>query len=409
MSFLSSHKRLLSAGVVLAVSAGGIALAPNLLDHGAYAEPPAQQAPQAVPVSVATVEQRDTAIWSEFSGRLEAVERVDVRPRVSGQIQAVHFREGELVKQGDKLITIDPAPFAAAVAGAEAQVAAAEARVALAKNDLDRANQLSERVLSGRDLDQRTNAYREAEANLRAAKASLESSRLNLSYTEVQAPVSGRVGKLEVTVGNLVGEGPTAPVLTTLVSVDPIYGSFNADETVVLNALKALGGGLQANAQVARIPVRMKTIASEGTGTPGQLQFIDNHVDAKSGTVRVRARFPNPDGVLIPGQFARLSMGQPKNEPAVAIDERAIGTDQDKKFVLVVDAENKAVYREIELGPVAEGMRIVTAGLKPGERIVVNGLQRVRPGALVAPQMVSMDGKPAQQAHNESTGSVAQR
>jgi membrane fusion protein, multidrug efflux system len=281
--------------------------------------------------------------------------------------------------------------------------------VALAKNDLDRANQLSERVLSGRDLDQRTNAYREAEANLRAAKASLESSRLNLSYTEVQAPVSGRVGKLEVTVGNLVGEGPTAPVLTTLVSVDPIYGSFNADETVVLNALKALGGGLQANAQVARIPVRMKTIASEGTGTPGQLQFIDNHVDAKSGTVRVRARFPNPDGVLIPGQFARLSMGQPKNEPAVAIDERAIGTDQDKKFVLVVDAENKAVYREIELGPVAEGMRIVTAGLKPGERIVVNGLQRVRPGALVAPQMVSMDGKPAQQAHNESTGSVAQR
>jgi multidrug efflux system membrane fusion protein len=409
MSLLSSHKRLLGAGVALAVTAGGAALIPSLHYNGAHAENPAPQAaPQAVPVSVATVEQRDTAIWSEFSGRLEAVDRVEVRPRVSGQIQAVHFREGELVKQGDKLITIDPAPFSAMVAGAEAQVAAAEARVALAKNDLERANQLSERVMSARDLDQRTNAHREAEANLRGALASLETARLNLGYTEVRAPVSGRVGKLEVTVGNLVGEGPTAPVLTTLVSVDPIYASFNADETVVLNALKALGGGLQANAQVERVPVRMKTITSEGKGTSGSLQFIDNQVDARSGTVRVRARFPNPDGALIPGQFARLSMGQPKNEPAVAIDERAIGTDQDKKFVLVVDAANKAVYREVSLGPTADGMRIITTGLKPGERIVVNGLQRVRPGAVVAPQMVSMDGKPAQQAQN-ADGTVAQR
>ena len=409
MSLLSSHKRLLGAGVALAVAAGGAALLPTLHHDKAHAENPAAQAPQAVPVSVATVEQRDTAIWSEFSGRLEAVERVEVRPRVSGAIQAVHFREGDLVKQGDKLITIDPAPFAAAVAGAEAQVAAAQARLALAKNDLERANQLSERVLSGRDLDQRTNASLEAAANLRAAQAALDALRLNLDYTQVRAPVSGRVGKIEVTVGNLVGEGPTAPVLTTLVSVDPIYASFNADETVVLNALKALGGGLQSHAQVERIPVRMRTVTSEGAGASGQLQFIDNQVDAGTGTVRVRAKFANPEGALIPGQFARLSMGQAKVEPAVAVDERAIGTDQNKKFVLVVDGENKAVYREISLGPIADGMRIVTAGLKAGERIVVNGLQRVRPGAVVAPQLVSMDGKPAQQAHTEGTGSVAQR
>jgi multidrug efflux system membrane fusion protein len=409
MSFLSSHKRLVGAGLALAISAGGAALLPTFQHNAARAENPAPAAPQAVEVSVATVEQRDTAIWSEFSGRLEAVERVEVRPRVSGAIQAVHFREGDLVKQGDKLITIDPAPFAAAVAGAEAQVAAAQARVALAKNDLDRASQLSERVLSQRDLDQRTNASREAEANLRAAQAALDASRLNLDYTQVRAPVSGRVGKIEVTVGNLVGEGPTAPVLTTLVSVDPIYASFNADETVVLNALKALGGGLQSHAQVERIPVRMKTINSVGAGVSGQLQFIDNQVDAGSGTVRVRAKFGNPDGALIPGQFARLSMGQAKVEPAVAVDERAIGTDQDKKFVLVVDGENKAVYREISLGAIADGMRIVTAGLKPGERIVVNGLQRVKPGAVVSPKMVAMDGKAAQQAHNENTGSVAQR
>ena len=409
MSLLSSHKRLLGVGVALAVSAGGAALLPTFNHNEAHAENPAPKAPQAVPVSVATVEQRDTAIWSEFSGRLEAVERVELRPRVSGAIQAVYFREGDLVKQGDKLITIDPASYTAVVAGAEAQVAAAEARVALAKNDVERAAQLSERTISGREVDQRTNALREAEANLRATRASLDTARLNLAWTDVRAPVSGRVGKLEVTVGNLVGEGPTAPVLTTLVSVDPIYASFNADETAVLTALKTIGAGLQSHLQVERIPVRMKTITNEGAGIAGNLQFIDNQVDAKSGTVRVRARFANPDGLLIPGQFARLSMGQPKNEPAVAIDERAIGTDQNKKFVLVVDAENKANYREISLGPVAEGMRVITAGLKAGERIIVNGLQRVRPGAVVAPQMVSMDGKPAQQAHNEGKDSVAQR
>ena len=411
MSRLSTHKRLLGAGVALAVSAGGAILLPTTLHQGgAHAENPAPQAaPQAVPVSVATVEQRDATIWSEFSGRLEAVERVEVRPRVSGAIQAVHFREGDLVKQGDKLITIDQAPFAATVAGAEAQVAAAEARLALAKNDLDRANQLSERVMSARDLDQRTNAHREAEANLRAAQALLQSARLNLGYTEVRAPVSGRVGKLEITVGNLVADGPTAPVLTTLVSVDPIYASFNADEVVVLDALKALGGGLSSHAQVERIPVRMKTLTSAGDSITGQLQFIDNQVDAKSGTVRVRAKFTNPNGTLIPGQFARLQMGQAKAEPAVAIDERAIGTDQDKKFVLVVDAENKALYREVSLGPVAEGMRIITTGLKPGERIVVNGLQRVRPGAVVAPQMVSMDGKTAPRQAENADSKVTQR
>ena len=362
-----------------------------------------------MPVSVAAVEQRDIAIWKEFSGRLEAVERVEVRPRVSGQIQAVHFREGDLVKQGDKLITIDPAPFAAAVAGAEAQVAAAEARVALAKNDLDRASQLSERTLTQRDLDQRVNASREADASLRSAQASLQSARLNLDWSEVRAPVSGRVGKIEVTVGNLVGDGPTAPVLTTLVSVDPIYASFNADETVVLNALKDIGAGMQSHSQVERIPVRMSTINTDGRIVTGQLQFIDNQVDAKSGTVRVRAKFANKDGSLIPGQFARLQMGQAKAEPAVAIDERAIGTDQDKKFVLVVGDDNKANYREVSLGPITDGMRIITAGLKAGERIVVNGLQRVRPGALVAPQMVSMGVRPNDQAQNEGTGSVAQR
>src|SRR5882757_5456448 len=188
----------------------------------------------ATPVSVAVVEQRDVALWDEFSGRLEAIERVEVRSRVAGAVKSVHFREGALVKQGDLLITIDPDPYAAEVDRNEAQVAAAQARLALASNELDRGRQLwDSRTVSQRELDQRLNAQREADANLRAAQAALQSSKLNLDYTQVRAPVAGRVGRLEITVGNLVAAGPGAPVLTTLVSINPMYASFDADEHVV--------------------------------------------------------------------------------------------------------------------------------------------------------------------------------
>ena len=242
---------------------------------------------------------------------------------------------------------------------------------------------------------------------MRAAEAALQSARLNLGYSQVRAPVSGRVGKLEITVGNLIAAGPGAPVLTSLVSVDPIYASFNADEEVVVRALKALGAN--AHTVVERVPVQMTTATSNGTTYKGRLQLIDNQVDVRSGTVRVRAVFSNPHGDLIPGQFARVRMGQPKSEPALLISERAVGTDQNKKFVLVVDAENKTVYREVMLGAAVEGMRIVASGLESGERIVVNGLQRVRPGALVAPQTVLMDGKLAQSRTAPAPDHTAQR
>jgi multidrug efflux system membrane fusion protein len=185
-------------------------------------------------------------------------------------------------------------------------------------------------------------------------------------------------------------------VLTTLVSVDPVYASFNADEEVVARALKALGSN--AHMQVDRIPVQMVTATSNGTAFQGHLQLIDNQVDAKSGTVRVRAVFGNAEGSLIPGQFARLRMGQPKTEPALVVNERAIGTDQNKKYVMVVGADNKAAYREVTLGVFVDGLRMVTNGLTAGERIVVNGLQRVRPGALLAPKLVSMTGTDHAQA-----------
>jgi multidrug efflux system membrane fusion protein len=392
----------MGAGIGLALAAlGAAALLVVPSSSTQSSSPPSAPAP--TPVSVAVVEQRDVTLWDEFSGRLEAVERVEVRSRVAGAVEAVHFREGALVAQGDLLITIDPAPYAAEVERADAQVALAEARVALTKNELDRGRQLwDSRTVSQRDLDQRLNAQREAEASLRAAQAVLQTARLNLSYTEVRAPVAGRVGKREITIGNLVPAGPGAPVLTTLVSVDPIYASFNADEEIVMRALKALGADSNIHAQLDRIPVRMVTAASNGTTFEGRLQLIDNQVDARSGTVRVRAVFDNSGGSLMPGQFARLSMGQAKTEPALMVNERAIGTDQNKKFVMVVGADNKAAYREVTLGAFVDGLRVVTNGLKPGERIVVNGLQRVRPGALVAPDLVTMAARPA-------SGDIVQR
>jgi multidrug efflux system membrane fusion protein len=353
------------------------------------AQPPA--APAATPVSVATVVPSDVATWDEFSGRLEAVERVDIRSRVAGTVQAVHFHEGALVKKGDLLITIDPAPYAADVERASAQVVAAEARHSFAQNELVRARRLlDEGAIAQREHDQRDNAQREAEANLRAAKAALHSAQLSLGYTEVRAPVAGRVGRLEITVGNLVAAGPGAPVLTTLVSVSPIYASFDADEQIVAKALGELPSGASARAQLERIPVRMGTAGTSDTPFVGHLQLVDNQVDAKSGTVRVRAVFDNADGRLMPGQFARLRMGQVKNESALLVSERAIGTDQNKKYVMVVDSDNKANYREVTLGANVDGLRIVTSGLKAQERIVVNGLQRIRPGALVQPQAVPM-------------------
>lgn len=386
--------------IVAALGAGAAyVIVPRLNATAATAAAPA--APPPVPVSVATVELKDTAIWADFSGRVEAVGRVEIRPRAAGAIIEAHFREGALVKRGDLLFTIDPAPYAAEVQGAEAQLASAQARIVLAAKEQQRAQQL---VGSGftpqRDVDQRVNEMRGAEANLRAMQAALDTARLNLGFTEVRAPITGRVGRIEVTAGNLVPAGPTAPVLTTLVSVNPIYASFEADEPSLARAVASLpnaGGDLVD--QIGRIPVQMGTLGTAGTPFTGHLQLVDNVVDARSGTVRVRAIFDNPDGKLMPGQFARIRLGLAQTEPALAITENAIGTDQDRRFVMVVGDDDKVAYRQVSLGGTADGMRLVTAGLKPGERIVVNGLQRIRPGAVVAPQPVPMTDTKTAAAH----------
>jgi membrane fusion protein, multidrug efflux system len=387
----SRFRKLWAAGTAL-TALGAVATAVFTLRTEATPSP----APQATPVSVATVMQSEVATWDEFSGRLEAVERVDIRPRVAGTVQSVHFREGGLVAKGDLLITIDPAPYQAEVDRAEAQVVAAQARQSHSRSEYERAKRLlDEQAIAQREFDERNNAQREADANLRAAQAAWQTAKLSLGYTQVRAPVAGRVGRLEITSGNLVAAGPGAPVLTTLVSVSPIYASFEADEQVVARALRDLPSGASAHAQLERIPVHMGTAATAETPFIGHLQLVDNQVDARSGTVRVRAVFDNKDGSLMPGQFAKLRMGQVKNSQALLINERAVGTDQNKKFVMVVGSDNTAAYREVTLGAHVNGLRIVTAGLKPQERVVVNGLQRIRPGALVAPQPVDMALKAA--------------
>lgn len=389
MTIFGSRRLLAGAGLGVVLS---LAAATTLIDgpNDAQAGANAATEPAAIPVSVATVKLQDVTTWQEFSGRLEAVDRVDLRSRVAGAIQSVNFREGALVKKGDVLVTIDPAPFEATVAQARAQVSAAEARVELTKLELDRGRKLvASRTVSQSDLDQRMSAYHEAAASLRSAEAALQSAELDLGHTEIRAPISGRIGKHQVTVGNLVAAGAGSPVLSTLVSVDPIYVGFDVNEEAVARILSELPSGATGERATENIPVEMET---EGDGAPirGHLQFIDNRVDTASGTVQLRAVFDNPDGSLLPGQFVRVRIGQPKPEPQLLISERAVGTDQDKKFVLVVDPQNKLDYRQIVLGGRADGLRIVRTGLKPGDRIVVNGLQHVRPGAVVAPEPVAM-------------------
>lgn len=385
----SVHRNLWIAGTsitaVAAVATAGFLFRPDA------ANATAAPAPAAASVSVASVIERSAAPWDEFSGRLEAVERVDIRPRVPGTILAVHFREGELVKAGDLLYTIDPAPFEAEVERAVAKVAAAQARLSNAKTNAERAIRLlDDHAISQREHDESANAQDEASAVMRSAKAELVTARLNLGYTQVRAPVAGRIGKIETTVGNLVAAGPGAPVLTTLVSVNPIYASFDADEQIVTRALSELPQGAGSRSKIGNIPVRMGTAGETDTPFVGRLQLVDNQVNAKSGTVRVRAVFDNADGSLIPGQFARLRMGQSKVGKVLLISERAVSTDQTKKFVLVVNDDNRIAYREVILGPSLDGMRIVESGLKADEKIVVNGLHRVRPGELISPKNVDM-------------------
>jgi membrane fusion protein, multidrug efflux system len=350
-------------------------------------------APPAMPVSVAKVLERRITEWDEFSGRLEAIERVDVRSRVSGYIESVNFAPGSVVAKGATLFVIDPKPFAAEVARAEATLAAAQARLALTSSELARAQRLLEdHAIAQRELEERQNAHRDAQASLQSAQASLDIARLNLGYTRITAPIAGRVSRAEVTVGNLVGAGAGGATLTSIVSTASIYATFDADEQTYLK-YAANAATHPGERGATRVAIHMGLANEAGYPREGRIEFVDNKLDPQSGTIRVRAVFDNRDGLLTPGLFARLKVGGAGELPATLIDDRAVGTDQSKKFVFVVGADRHVAYREVKLGPVIDDLRVVRDGLKPGEAIVVNGVQRVRPGMPVAPAETPMDPK----------------
>ena len=369
--------------IVVALAAAGIAIAlPGCEDAtGKTAEAPA--AAGGPPISAALVIEKPVAETQEFSGRLEAIDRVEIRPRVSGFITAVNFKPGSEVKKGDVLFVIDPRPYQAEADRAEAAANSARAKAELARLELNRAERLlADKAIAQREFDERASAQKELDAAARAAQAQYEAAKLNLSYTRVTSPIDGRVSKAEITLGNLVD---ASVVLTSVVSLDKIYASFDGDEDTYLRV------GTQKH-KGEPVAVKVGLANEEGFPHEGKLEFVDNQLDTQTGSVRMRAVFDNNDGVLVPGLFARVQLGGGNvTKNAVLINDRAVGTDQNRKFVFVVGAGNKAEYRAVTLGPTVDGLRVVKEGLKPGEKIVVNGLQRVRPGAPIAPQMVAMD------------------
>jgi multidrug efflux system membrane fusion protein len=363
--------------------AGSILMSGCSSSVGQPAAGPAKS-PPAAQVTVAEVVHRPLRDWSEFTGRLEAVQSVEIRPRVSGYIDRIGFEEGVRVKKGQILFRIDPRPFRAE---ADRQLAArtrALSELDLAKANHARAQRLiGEHAIAREEFDRLSSADSVAASDLAAADAALAAAKLNLEFTEVRAPIDGRVSRALITRGNLVSSDS---LLTTIVSDDPIYASFDADEQAYLRYSRNV-----ANRAAGVDPVYMGLADEKDFPHAGRLNFVDNQVDRKTGTIRARAVYANPDGIFTPGLFVRIRLVGRDTRDAVLIDDRAVGTDLGKKFVFVLKDDSTVDYRNVTLGPNVDGLRIVTGGLAAGEVIVVNGLQRVRPGALVAATKVVMD------------------
>ncbi|WP_257387428.1 efflux RND transporter periplasmic adaptor subunit [Tahibacter caeni] len=358
-----------------------------------HSGPPPQMPPPQV--SVATVVQKDVTLWDEFTGRIEAVDKVEVRPRVAGYLDKVNFEEGRQVKKGDLLFQIDDREYRAAHSRAAAEVERARSRAALAQRQLERSRQLvANKLVARNDVDLREDELAQALADVKATQAAAEQARLNLEFTRVTAPIDGRVGKALVTPGNLVAPGSS--LLTTVVSLDPVYVSFEGDENTYLRYQGLERAGELPSAREAGNPVRMGLADEEGFPHTGSMNFIDNELDAGTGTIRARAVFSNKEGRFTPGLFARVQLLGSGAQSALLINDRAVLTDQDRKFVYVIGPENKALRRDVKLGAQVDGLRIVTDGLAANDRVVVNGVQKVFfPGMPVDPQPVPME-KPEQ-------------
>lgn len=375
----------------------------------------AQQAPPPPPqVTVATVIERDVTEWDEFTGRLQAVDSVEVRPRVSGLVSAVRFSEGAMVRKGDVLFQIDPRPFQAEVDRLKAEVDRTRATVQRANSELARAERLrSENAISNEEHDRRSAFAQESSAQVAAVEAALRAAELNLEFTRVTSPINGRVSRAIVTEGNLVSSGPgEATLLTTVVSLDPVFAYFDADEQIYL---KYTSGGEGRTRGAIDRHIRMALANEDGYPREGHLDFLDNQLNSGTGTIRGRAVFRNTDGVLTPGLFVRLRLAGAGTYHGLLIQDRAVGTDLSKKFVYVVSPKHEIEYRPVTLGPIVDGLRVVRSGLTAGEPVVVNGLQRVRPGAQGEPvveatsaaESVSQNGRPATSAQGAAAAKQA--
>jgi len=373
----SKSTLLLSAAAIIMVT-GGIAV--HQFSNASAQSAVVVETP-AVPVSVETVNAGDVRVWSEFSGRLNAVDFAEIRPEVSGRITEVRFKDGQTVRAGEILFVIDPRPFEAALAKAEANLASARTNAGFAQTEFDRAATLvKSQAIAQRIYDERANAKRVADAAVQGAEAELLQAKVDIDHAYVKAPITGRISRPEITLGNLVQAGANAPLLTSVVSNDGIYADFEVDEQTYMQSIRAEA---DTQAKERRIPVEMTVQGDATNAYKGTIYSFDNRINTASGTIRARARFDNKDARLVPGMFVSVKIGSGMKNQALLIPDRAIGNDQNKKFIYVVGDNNKAAYREVALGAQVAGKRIILSGLHSGERVIVDGMQHIAPDVTV--------------------------
>ena len=378
-----------------------LVLALALASAGCGEAPRPAAAPPPPTVTVAQPVKRTIVDKDEYVGRFVAVDAVEVRARVSGYLEKIHFTDGQLVKQGDLLFTVDRRPFQTTLEQVRANLAQSRANLAYAESDLNRASQLvRDRTITEQTFDQRTQAKRVAEASVAANEAAVRQAELDLQFTELRAPVAGRIGDRRVSPGNLVtgGTAGNTTMLAMIVSLDPIRLEFTFDEASYLRYARLGGEGKDIGNRGARTPIALKLLDEQGFPHQGTIDFVDNVIDRSSGTIRGRAVFANPDGLFTPGMFARVQVpGSPPYE-ALLVPDAAIGAEQARKFVLVVDAENTVQQKYVTLGQVAGDLRVIKDGLGPADRVIVNGIARARAGGKVTPQTEGTPPAPSPQA-----------
>jgi multidrug efflux system membrane fusion protein len=370
------HFKTLLATTALA-AALGIGIFVSVSTEPKADNPAAAAMPSAIPVEVTVMKAAPIRLWTGFSARLQAVDAVDLRPQVDGAIVEVRFTDGQRVAKGDILFVIDPRPYQAAVSQATAELSAARDRYRLAGKELERAKSLIKTsAISESVLDARINTFAVSKSDVEAAEARLARARVDLDHAFVKAPITGRVSRAEITLGNLVQAGTNAPTLATIVSDREIYADFEVDEKTYVEFVRRSARNVEAE---RGIPVRLQVGGPEGVEVEGHIHTFDNRLDPATGTIRARALFSNEQGALLPGMFARVQLGSATAESALMLSDKAILTDQDRKFVYVMDGEGKAAYRQVSIGAALEGRRVVTSGLSAGDRVITSSLLMLRP------------------------------